>query len=107
VFETDRQKRAAYYFEAQEILARDVPYLWLYEPQSGAAYNANLQGMYAWSAKSNVYFAQDAWWIDGNRSNRNSSGTFGQRRLYFLLAAVALISIIFVAIFLRRKMRRS
>ncbi len=39
--ETDRRKHAAYYFEAQEILVKDVPYLWLYEPQSGAAYKAN------------------------------------------------------------------
>lgn len=23
--------------------------------------------MYAWSAKSNVYFAQDPWWTDGGR----------------------------------------
>jgi peptide/nickel transport system substrate-binding protein len=105
--EIDKQKRAAYYFEAQEILTKDAPYLWLYEPQSGAAYNANLQGMYAWSAKSNIYFAQDAWWTGGKRANQNSSGTFGQRRLYFLLAAVALVSIIFAAIFLRRKMRRN
>ncbi len=105
--ETDKQKRAAYYFEAQEILTKDLPYLWLYEPNSGAAYNAGLQGMYAWSAKSNIYFAQDAWWIDGNRANHSSSGTFGQRRLYFLLAIVVLVSIIFVAIFLRRKMSRN
>ena len=51
--ETDKQKRAAYYFEAQEILVGDVPYLWLYEPHSGAAYKSALQGMYQWSAKSN------------------------------------------------------
>jgi peptide/nickel transport system substrate-binding protein len=105
--ETDRQKRAAYYFEAQEILARDVPYLWLYEPQSSAAYKSGLQGMYMLSAKSNVYFAQDAWWLDGKNSNGNSSETFGQRRLYFLLAVVALVSIIFAAMFWRRKMRRN
>ncbi len=107
MFETDRQKRAAYYFEAQEIFVKDVPYLWLYEPQSGAAYKSGLQGMYAWSAKSNVYFAQDAWWIGGQNSNENSSQASGQRRLYFLLAVGAFVLIIFAAIFLRIKMRRN
>ncbi|MBA2494276.1 MAG: ABC transporter substrate-binding protein [Acidobacteria bacterium] len=104
--ETDQQKRAAYYFEAQEILVKDLPYFWLYEPNSGAAYNAGLQGMYQWSAKSNIYFAQDTWWIDGNRANHNSSDAFEQRRLYFLLAIATLVSIIAIAVFLRRKMRQ-
>ncbi|MDQ3043349.1 MAG: ABC transporter substrate-binding protein, partial [Acidobacteriota bacterium] len=104
--ETDRQKRAVYYYEAQEILTKDAPYLWLYESQGAAVYKSELQGIYGWSAKSSVYFAQDAWWVGGRNSNGNSSGTFGQRRIYFLLAIVALVSIIFVAMFLRRKMRR-
>ncbi|MBA3441689.1 MAG: ABC transporter substrate-binding protein [Pyrinomonadaceae bacterium] len=103
--ETDKQKRAAYYFEAQDILVRDLPYFWLYEPNSGAAYKAGLQGMYTWSAKSNIYFAQDAWWTDGDRSTHASSGAFRQRRLYFFLAVMALISMVIV-ILLRRKMRR-
>ncbi|MCA1606433.1 MAG: ABC transporter substrate-binding protein, partial [Acidobacteria bacterium] len=66
--ELDKQKRAGYYFEAQEILVKDLPYFWLYEPNSSAAYRAGLQGMYEWSAKSNAYFAQDAWWADGGRT---------------------------------------
>ena len=105
--ETDRQKRAAYYFEAQDIFAQDVPYLWLYEPQSSTAYRSGLQGMYVWSAKSSNYFAQDAWWIGGKNSNGNLSETFGQRRVYFLLAIVALVLIIFVAVLFRTKMLRS
>ncbi|MFN2392759.1 MAG: ABC transporter substrate-binding protein [Pyrinomonadaceae bacterium] len=105
--ETDRQKRAAYYFEAQEILARDVPYLWLYEPQGAAAYKSALQGMYGWSAKSNVYFAQDAWWIDGKSSNGNSPDTFGQRRLYFFLIIGAIILIAIIAFLAKRKKRQS
>ncbi|HXG85873.1 MAG TPA: hypothetical protein VNI84_17770, partial [Pyrinomonadaceae bacterium] len=105
--ETDRQKRAAYYFDAQEILARDVPYLWLYEPQGAAAYKSALQGMYRWSAKSNVYFAQDAWWIDSKSSNGNSSDIFGQRRLYFFLILGAIILIAVIAILVKRKKRRS
>ncbi len=84
-----------------------MPYLWLYEPQSGAAYKSGLQGMYAWSAKSNVYFAQDAWWVDGKNSNGNLSETFGQRRLYFFLIIGAIFLIAFITIFVKRKKRRS
>ncbi len=63
--------------------------------------------MYGWSAKSNVYFAQDAWWIDGKNSNGNSSDTFGQRRLYFFLILGAIILIAVIAILVTRKKRRS
>ncbi len=49
--------RAKLYFEAQEILANELPYCWLYEPRSSGAYNAALRGVFAWSAKSNVRFA--------------------------------------------------
>lgn len=101
--ETDKQKRAAYYFEAQEILTKEVPYLWLYEPNSGAAYKSALQGMYQWSAKSNIYFAQDAWWKDGKSPNGNSTGVFDQSRLNFLLIVGAIILIAAVVIFAGRK----
>lgn len=105
--ETDRQKRAAYYFEAQEILAKDVPYLWLYEPQGAVAYKSALQGMYGWSAKSNIYFAQDAWWADGKSSNGNSSDRFGQRKLCFFLVIGAIILIAVIALLAKRIKRQS
>ena len=104
--ETDKQKRAAYYFEAQEILLTDVPYLWIYEPNSGAAYKSALQGMYQWSAKSNIYFAQDAWWKDGKSSNGNTSESFGRSKLYFLLVVGAIVLILVIAVVFRKKFRR-
>jgi peptide/nickel transport system substrate-binding protein len=105
--ETDRQKRAEYYFEAQEILARDVPYLWLYEPQGAVAYKSALQGMYGWSAKSNIYFAQDAWWTGGKSLNGNSSDRFGQRKLYFFLIISAIVLIAVATLLFKRKKRRN
>ncbi len=105
--QTDRQKRAAYYFEAQEILLKEVPYLWLYEPNSGAAYNSNLQGMYNWSAKSNVYFAQDAWWSGGNRNSSALRSGSGYRRLKILFAIVAFVLIVLFAAFLKRRQGRA
>jgi peptide/nickel transport system substrate-binding protein len=100
--EIDKEKRAAYYFEAQEILARDVPYLWIYEPQSSTAYKSALQGIYQWSAKSNVYFAQDAFWLDGGRANQNLGGG---RRFYLLLTIGIVILIVVITLFWRRKRR--
>ncbi|MEO7672572.1 MAG: ABC transporter substrate-binding protein [Pyrinomonadaceae bacterium] len=105
--ETDRPKRAGYYFQAQEILATELPYLWLYEPQSSSAYKSGLQGMYVWSAKSSVYFAQDAWWIDVDRGKGGSPVITGQRRIYFLLAIGGIVLIAAMAFVLRRNRRRS
>ena len=97
--ETNKEKRAAYYFEAQDILVKDVPYLWLYEPQSGAAYKSGLQGMYQWSAKSNIYFAQDAWWIDGGRASKTPFS--GRRYFFFVIAGIIILTLVIV-FFLRR-----
>ena len=105
--ETDRQKRAAYYFEAQDILTKDVPYLWLYELQGAAVYKSELQGMYGWSAKSSVYFAPDAWWINGQNPGANSSNTFGQRRLYFFLIIGAIVLIAAISFLAKRRKRQS
>ena len=102
--ELDRQKRAALYFEAQDILVRDVPYFWLYEPHSSAAYRAGLRGMYTWSAKSNVYFAQDAWWAEGGAADAETN-THARRRLYLLLAAALVASAALVLLLRRRRAR--
>jgi peptide/nickel transport system substrate-binding protein len=103
--ELDKQKRAAAYFEAQEILARDVPYFWLYEPKSASAYREGLRGMYEWSAKSNVYFAQDAWWADGGRSGGGSAaaGKLPRGLLYLLAAIGLLLALAAAAVLLKRR----
>lgn len=104
--ELDKQKRAAAYFEAQDILARDVPYLWLYEPKTASAYREGLRGMYEWSAKSNIYFAQDAWWADGGRAGRDAAGPTTRRGLYLLAAFAVLLSLTAAAILLKKRRRR-
>ena len=102
----DRQNRAAYYFEAQAILVKDLPYFWLYEPKGSSAYRDGLQGMYAWSAKSNIYFAQDAWWEKGGRSSHIGSGMPARRNLYLLIALVVLVSLAVAAVTLKRRKRK-
>jgi peptide/nickel transport system substrate-binding protein len=104
-YEMDKKKRASYYFEAQEIVAHDLSYFWLYEPKPASAYRQGLQGMHSWSAKSNVYFAQDAWWADGDRSNGAASST--RRGLYILLALVAIVSLTIIVIRIKGRRRRS
>jgi len=105
--ETNKQKRAAYYFEAQEILLTDVPYLWIYEPEGAAAYKSALQGMYQWSAKTNIYFAQDAWWASGTNSSGSSSAAFGQQRPTFFAIGIAIVLILVIGFVYREKIRRS
>ncbi len=103
--EPDKGKRAVYYFEAQDILVKDLAYFWLYEPKTASAYRSGLQGMYEWSAKSNVYFAQDAWWADGGRSTKATSAT--RRGLYLLISLVALAALSVAAFFINRRRRRT
>ncbi len=101
--ELDSQKRAAYYFEAQDILVKDVAYFWLYEPKTASAYRDGLRGMYEWSAKSNVFFARDAWWAEDGRSA--GAVVASRRGLYLLAAFVAFGVLIVAAIVVKRKRR--
>ena len=101
--ELDREKRAAYYFEAQDILVKDLPYFWLYEPNSSAAYRARLKGMYEWSAKSNIYFAQSAWWADDGSAAHSAARGFSRRWLYMLVTLVALGAAVGAIVLRRRK----
>jgi len=100
--EPDQQKRAKPYFEAQEILTKELPYFWLYEPRSSSAYHAALRGVFTWSAKSNAQFAGDAWWVDGKRPERAMAGA-SRSRWYWL--ALLVIAILAIGLMLLRKRR--
>lgn len=98
---TDQNERARLYFEAQEILVSELPYFWLYEPRSNAAYHADLRGAYEWSAKSNLTFAQDAWWAEGQRPAQATGIRSGRRWPWWL----ALLSVtLLIALLRQRKM---
>ncbi len=87
----DKEQRAKIYFEMQDIVTKELPYFWLYESRGNAAYKAGLRGMYGWSAKSNIYFAQDAWWAEGERNTAGS--TNGRRRVWWVALGVVLLSV--------------
>lgn len=98
---TNQSERASLYFEAQEILVNELPYFWLYEPRSNAAYHAGLCRAYEWSAKSNLSFAQDAWWADGKRPE-GAAIRWDKARM--LLTGLALSLLLGLGLFaLRRK----
>ena len=99
-------ERAKIYFEAQDLLTKELPYFWLYEPRSSSAYNAALRGVYEWSAKSNVQFARDAWWVDGKRPERATAIGQGKRRMFWLISAAGLL-IVLTALLRRRSQRNS
>ncbi len=104
--EINQQKRAAYYFEAQGILVKDAAYFWLYEPRSSAAYDAALQGVYEWSAKSNLHFASDAWWSKARRAEQRLSGA-GKRRWFYIVAGLALLSLVMALWLFARRRRKA
>jgi peptide/nickel transport system substrate-binding protein len=101
--ETNKQKRTEYYFEAQDVLVKDLAYFWLYEPRSSAVYDAALRGVYEWSAKSNLQFASDAWWSDLRRADQRAAGASRRWWRYALafLVVVAIAGVVFV--FARKK----
>jgi peptide/nickel transport system substrate-binding protein len=82
--------RARLYFEAQDILTRELAYFWLYEPRAASVYHAALQGVYEWSAKSNVHFAQDARWATGTRPPRPATAPWSGRLLVLLVVVAGL-----------------
>lgn len=100
--ETDRNKRAEYYYEIQEIVARDLPYFWLYSGTSESAYRKELQGLFDWSAKSGTYFAQDANWLNGERPKNSASEVLENRQFYFFAGLAVLGFLAVIAIFWKR-----
>ncbi|MEO6723695.1 MAG: ABC transporter substrate-binding protein [Blastocatellia bacterium] len=101
----DQQERAKLYFEAQDILTKELPYFWLYEPRSSAAYHAALRGVFEWSAKSNVQFARDAWWVEGKRPDRAINNGQGKRLMFWLIPVMGVL--IVLAVMLRRRRKRN
>lgn len=100
--EINKTRRAELYFEAQRIAAEEVPYLWIHEPLNGTAYDSRLNGMYEWSAKSSVYFAQDAWWADPVGTNRGQSLAFRSGRTLVILLTVLVIGLVTFLLVRRR-----
>jgi len=102
--ETDKENAPPIILKRRKFFVKDIPYLGSCMSRNRVRLQSDLQGMKHGAQKSNVYFAQDAWWIDGGRISNPHNASDSE--VYFLLA-IAPISIIVIAIFLGEKKRRS
>jgi peptide/nickel transport system substrate-binding protein len=62
------KKRAEYYYKAQEILVRDLPYVWISEYGLNSAWRDEFKGMNTWCARSYISLGDDVWWIKGKET---------------------------------------
>jgi peptide/nickel transport system substrate-binding protein len=59
------KKRAEYYHKAQEIIVKDLPYLWLSEYGLNSAWRDEFKGVHSWCARSYISLGDDVWWVKG------------------------------------------
>lgn len=62
------KKRAEYYHKTQQILVKDLPYVWLIEYGLNSAWRDEFKGLHTWNARSFVSYGEDAWWIKGKET---------------------------------------
>lgn len=62
------KKRAEYYYKAQEILVRDLPYVWISEYGLNSAWRDEFKGMNTLCARSYISLGDDVWWIKGKET---------------------------------------
>ncbi len=63
---TDESARKEYYYESQEILNRDLPFIWLFSKPAGIVYNNRVRiesdGLYIWRRQFEKNLHE--WWIE-------------------------------------------
>ena len=62
--EVDRQKRAKIYYEIQQIMAKDLPAIWIEEYGSSSGWRGEFKGLHDWSSMS-AYTLEGVWWTKG------------------------------------------
>ena len=62
------KKRAEYYYKAQQILVRDLPYVWISEYGVNSAWRDEFKGMNTWCARSYISLGDDVWWTRGKEA---------------------------------------
>jgi len=62
------KKRAEYYHRVQEILVKDLPYLWLSEYGLNSAWRDEFKGVHSWCARSYISLGDDVWWAKGKET---------------------------------------
>jgi len=62
------KKRAEYYYKAQDIIVKDLPYLWISEYGLNSAWRDEFKGVHSWCARSYISLGDDVWWVKGKDS---------------------------------------
>ena len=62
------KKRAEYYHKVQQILTRDLPYVWISEYALNSAWRDEFKGLHTWAARSYTKLGDDTWWVKGKEA---------------------------------------
>ena len=62
------KKRAEYYHKVQQVLTRDLPYLWISEYGLNSAWRDEFKGLHSWAARSYIKLGDDTWWVKGKET---------------------------------------
>lgn len=68
----DTNARAAMYAQFQDIVSRELPYLYPYESNTGVVFKSDFKGLHQKSGKSTIYY-EDTWWTKGTSRPSSSS----------------------------------
>jgi peptide/nickel transport system substrate-binding protein len=60
--------RADAYFKVQQVLAREVPYIWLSEYGLQSAWRDEFKGVHSWCARAYISLGDDVWWVKGKEA---------------------------------------
>lgn len=62
------KKRAEYYHKVQQLLTRDVPYVWISEYGLNSGWRDEFKGLHTWAARSYTKLGDDTWWVKGKEA---------------------------------------
>jgi len=62
------KKRAEYYQKVQQVLTRDLPYVWISEYGLNSAWRDEFKGLHTWVARSYIKLGDDTWWTKGKEA---------------------------------------
>jgi peptide/nickel transport system substrate-binding protein len=61
------KKRAEYYHKLQQIIVKDLPYLWISEYGLNSAWRDEFKGLHSWCARC-ISYGDDVWWTKGKEA---------------------------------------
>ena len=62
------KKRAEHYHKVQQVLTRELPYVWISEYGLNSAWRDEFRGLHSWAARSYTKLGDDTWWVKGKEA---------------------------------------